>query len=346
MGQLVVAISGMNATDNPGPGVGVARSLRTSSFSDVRIVGLCYGSMEPGAYMEDIVDVSYLLPFPSEGMWTFLDRLLYIHEKEHLDIIIPNLDAELFTYIKIKDKLAEAGIKVCLPSIEQFDSRQKCRLCDFGGKWGFRVPKSFNCNSIDDLLAAENDLNYPIMMKGSFYEAYYAGCREQAVSNFYNLMAKWGAPVIAQQYIAGSEFNVIGVGDGKGNLLSCVPMHKQFITDKGKAWAGVTISDEQLVDQARRFVGASRWLGAFEMELLRGNDNLLYLIEINPRMPAWVYLATAAGENIPEQVVRLALGETPTCLDRYEVGKMFIRYSWEMVVDQSQFGMFSVKGEM
>lgn len=346
MGKMVVAISGMNATDNPGPGVGVARSLRESGFTDLRIIALCYGSMEPGAYMEGIADASYLLPFPSEGMHIFWNRLLDIHQKEHIDIIIPNLDAELFTYIKLRDKLAEVGVRMCLPTMEQFDMRQKYRLPNFGETTGFRVPKSVICNSVEDFFASETELKYPVMMKGSFYEAYYAGCREQAVTHFWNLIAKWGAPVIAQQYVQGSEFNVVGVGDGKGTLLSCVPMHKLFVTDKGKAWAGVSIRDESLVAHARRFVEATRWVGAFELELLRGDDDNLYLIEINPRIPAWIYLATAAGENIPEQIVRLALGMEPKVYDAYEVGKMFVRYSWDMIVDQSRFGQFSVKGEI
>lgn len=346
MKELVVAISGMNATDNPGPGVGVARSLRESSFSQIRIVGLCYGSMESGAYLNEIVDASYLLPYPSEGVQPFLERLLYIHQQEHIDIIIPNLDAELFTFIKLKERLMEEGIRLCLPTMEQFDMRQKSRLADFGKQAGFNVPKSINCNTVDELFSTSDSITYPVMLKGSFYEAYYASTPEQASSYFWNLLAKWGAPVIVQQYVRGSEFNVIGVGDGKGHLLSCVPMHKQLITDKGKAWAGVTIQDQSLIEQARRFVEATQWMGAFELELLRGEDGLLYLIEINPRIPAWVYLATAAGENIPEQIAHLALGEEPVCQERYEVGKMFIRYSWDMIVDQSQFGMFSVKGEM
>lgn len=346
MKRLVVAISGMNATDNPGPGVGVARSLRESSFSNLRIIGLCYGSMESGAYMDDLVDASYLLPFPSEGVQPFWERLCYIQERENIDIIIPNLDAELFTFIKIKDRLSEAGIQMCLPTMDQFDMRQKSHLPEFGERAGFHVPKSLNCNTVDDLLSLGSEWSYPVMMKGSFYEAYYANNPEQALSCFWTLIGKWGAPVIVQQYIRGSEFNVIGVGDGKGNLLSCVPMHKQLITDKGKAWAGVTIQDQELVEQARRFVEATQWRGAFELELLRGEDGILYLIEINPRIPAWVYLATAAGENVPEQIVRLALGEEPKPSEKYEVGKMFIRYSWDMIVDQSKFGLFSVKGEM
>ncbi len=31
--------------------------------------------------------------------------------------------------------------------------------------------------------------------------------------------------------------------------------------------------------------------------------------EINPRIPAWVYLAVGAGQNIPEALVNLALGK-------------------------------------
>lgn len=346
MKDLVVAISGMNATDNPGPGVGVARSLKETSFSNLRIVGLCYGSMEPGAYLDEIVDASYLLPYPSEGVQPFLERLLYIHQLEHVDIIIPNLDAELFTFIKLKDRLEAEGIRLCLPTMEQFDMRQKSRLPQFGEKAGFNVPTSLICNTVEDLVSQGERITYPVMLKGAFYEAYYAHTPEQAISSFWTLLGKWGAPVILQQYVRGSEFNVIGVGDGKGHLLSCVPMHKQLITDKGKAWAGVTIQDQSLIEQARRFVEATQWMGAFELELLRGEDGLLYLIEINPRIPAWVYLATAAGQNIPEQIVRLALGETLERKDRYDVGKMFVRYSWDMIVDQSKFGVFSVKGEM
>ena len=71
----------------------------------------------------------------------------------------------------------------------------------------------------------------------------------------------------------------------------------------------------------------------------------MYILEINPRIPAWVYLSTAAGVNIPEMMVHCSLGQpVEPCFD-YKVGKMFIRYSWDMVVDQTEFAEFSVAGE-
>ena len=40
-----VAVTGLNATDNPGPGVSVIRSLRAHPDFDGRIVGLAYDGM-------------------------------------------------------------------------------------------------------------------------------------------------------------------------------------------------------------------------------------------------------------------------------------------------------------
>ena len=100
-----IAVTGLNAVDNPGPGVPVVRSLREAQSFGFRIVGLCYEMLEPGAYMKDLVDVCYQVPYPSAGTDVLLVRLKEIQEKERVDVIIPNFDAELFTYIKLKPVL-------------------------------------------------------------------------------------------------------------------------------------------------------------------------------------------------------------------------------------------------
>ena len=83
-----------------------------------------------------------------------------------------------------------------------------------------------------------------------------------------------------------------------------------------------------------------------ELEIIKTINNDYYLVEINPRIPAWVYLAVAAGQNIPEALVRLALGEEVKPFQNYEVGKMFIRYSYELIGDISQFEKLSMTGEL
>ncbi len=45
-----VAITGMNAGDNPAPGVGVARALRLDPNFAGRVIGLGYDALEAGFY--------------------------------------------------------------------------------------------------------------------------------------------------------------------------------------------------------------------------------------------------------------------------------------------------------
>lgn len=83
-----------------------------------------------------------------------------------------------------------------------------------------------------------------------------------------------------------------------------------------------------------------------ELELIRTADNKLYILEINPRIPAWVYLAVGAGQNLPEALVKLAMGMDVKPYTSYEIGKMFIRYSWDMIVDIDMFSKLVTSGEL
>ena len=80
-----------------------------------------------------------------------------------------------------------------------------------------------------------------------------------------------GLPVIVQEYIKGTEVNVIALGDGLGNLIAAVPMRKQYITDKGKAWGGITIDDKAMLELARKIISQTKWKGGLELELIKNS---------------------------------------------------------------------------
>ena len=344
--KVTVAVTGLNNIDSPGPGIPVIRGIRESEAFDVRIIGLAYEHLEPGIYMSELVNKTYMIPYPSEGKDALLRRLLEIHEKEKLDVIIPNFDAELFSFIKLENKLNEIGIRTYLPTLEQFEERNKSNLNMYGEKYGVKVPMGTEVYSISDLNNILRSMNYPVMIKGKYYDAYASYSIEQATSNFMKLSSKWGFPVIVQEFIRGTEVNVIALGDGKGTMIAAVPMRKQYITDKGKAWGGITIEDPSLLDLAHRVISRTKWKGGLELELIRTIDNKLYLIEINPRIPAWVYLAVGAGQNIPEALLMLTMGMEVKPFSGYAVGKMFIRYSYDMIVDLELFSRLTTAGEL
>jgi carbamoyl-phosphate synthase large subunit len=343
---MVIAITGLNANDNPGPGIAVARALRDAFGPALRIVGLCYESLEPGIYLHHVIDTAYLIPYPGAGVAALKERLEFINNIEGIDVIIPNFDSELFNFIKISGWLHSAGIKTFLPSQQQLAERDKVQLFELGKANDFEVPRDRKLNHVAEIENAAIELGYPLVIKGRFYEANVCYNKELAQKAFHQLAAKWGTPVIAQQFIKGTEINIAGLGDGDGNTISVVPMRKLYITEKGKAWAGVTIEDPQLIKLAKKFAAVTKWRGGFEMEIIRDSEGKLFILEINPRFPAWIYLAAGAGQNQPAALVKMALGEPVEPFTAYRPGKMFIRYSWDELVDIADFQQFSAFGEL
>jgi carbamoyl-phosphate synthase large subunit len=344
--KITVAVTALNAIDSPGPGVSVIRGLKESEIFDVKIIGLSYESLEPGIYMHEIVDRVYQIPYPSAGIETLMARLEYIHSKESLDVIIPNFDAELFPFIRLEKRLQTMGIHTLLPTENQFEERQKINLPEFGKKYKIKVPDSVPVNYAGEIQKAAGSIGFPLLVKGKYYDAHVAFTIEQAREYFNKISNKWGLPIILQKYVKGIEYNVIGLGDGKGNRIAAVPIRKQYITDKGKAWGGISVGDENMIALTDQFIKSTRWRGPFELELMKDEKNEFSLLEINPRIPAWVYLAIGVGQNIPEALVRLALGEPIEPFKSYEVGKMFIRYSWDMIVDLKEYQQISTYGEL
>ena len=344
MKKLCIGVTGINAVDNPGPGIGVIRSLKECKDLNVEIVGLAYDAMEPGIYMDWLVDKSFILPYPSTSEEEYISRLLYIKDRACIDMIIPTLDAEMPFFIKSKEKLESYGIKTFTPSQEQFNLRSKAKLEETSLKIGIKTPKSKTVTSYDELTKAIEELDLPVMVKGAFYKAYRAYTHQEAVGFFRKIVAEWGYPVIVQQVVSGEEMNVVGVGDGEGGDLGLVAIKKLWITSLGKIWTGVTVKNGKLFELAKTFIEKTLWKGAFELECIVDHDDI-YLIEVNPRFPAWVYFATGVGINLPSRMVKKAFGMDFDNSTEYEAGKLYVRYTYDIVTDLSLFQKITMKGE-
>ncbi|MCB5252778.1 MAG: ATP-grasp domain-containing protein [Candidatus Cloacimonadaceae bacterium] len=341
--DITIAVTGLKTGDNPQPGVAVIRSIRAAGFTG-RIIGLVYDSMESGIYLEDLVDEVYQMPYPSAGAEAFLARIEYISSKRKIDVIIPNLDAEVILYIRLQDELAKLGIKSYLPSEECFLLRDKTKLATYFPPRGILVPDTMLVSDVSQLIS--NKDNFPMMIKGRYYEAYKAHNFEEALKYFYEIESRWGLPIILQKLIYGEEYNIVIVGDGEGGVLGMVPQKKLVITDKGKGFGGVVIKNPELDEFAAKVISLFKWRGPCELEVMRGYDNQNYLIEINPRFPAWVRLAEGSGQNQPAAVVLKALGEELAALPPCKSGTLFIRHAEDIITDISVMGEVSAKSEL
>jgi carbamoyl-phosphate synthase large subunit len=339
-----VAVTGLNATDNPGPGVAVIRALRLNPDFQGKIIGLAYDAMEPGIYAADLVDEVYLIPYPSQGIEALRERIRYIHGCSKIDVIIPTLDSELTAFIELIPEMEKMGIGSYLPSREQLDLRAKSKLADLG-KFGLPVPKSKVVTSFTEVQNLEG-FTYPIVIKGVYYGAKVVYSLDEAAPAFHRLVAEWGLPIIVQQFVGGEELCMVAVGDGKGGLIGAVQMRKTVITDKGKGWAGVTIRDPGLAALCTSFMEATQWRGPCELEVIRDPKGGYHLLEINPRFPAWCYLSAGAGMNLPFAVMELAAGRKVEPMTQYSVGTMFVRIALDQISHVSTLSQISTEGEI
>ncbi|MGE5659537.1 MAG: carboxylate--amine ligase [Actinomycetota bacterium] len=347
MKEFTIGITGINAIDNPGPGTGVARSLREDLELELplRTVGLAYDAMEPGLYMDWLFDRRYIMPYPSAEPEVLIERLCQIKQQFGLDCIIPNFDVELPLYIRCAPELEAIGIRTYLPTKTQFALRNKANLTEAATNFGVSTPRTVIVTSMQQLQEATTELGFPLMIKGPYYKAYRVSTNGEAVQRFHQLVAEWGYPIIVQQIVSGIELNLVGVGDGEGSHLGLVAIKKMGVTELGKIWSGLTIHHPGLLEVAAQFLQQTQWQGPFELECIADNQGNIYLIEINPRFPAWTYFATGVGINLPSRLVRKMLGLPLPPLPSYAAGKLLMRYTYEIVTDATPLQTLVTQGE-
>ncbi|MDX2213488.1 MAG: ATP-grasp domain-containing protein [Oculatellaceae cyanobacterium bins.114] len=345
MDHLAIAITGINSVDNPGPGTGVARSLRESDHLSTQLIGLAYDALEPGLYMDWLFDRRYIMPYPSAEPDILLERLQQIQQQFGLDCVIPNFDLELPLYIRCAPELEAIGIRTYLPTKAQFALRNKAKLAELAPQFGLKTPETVSVTSLQELQQATAELGFPLMIKGAYYKAYRVFSQEEARSRFHQLATEAGFPILVQQIVSGIELNLVGVGDGTGGHLGLVAIKKMGVTELGKIWSGLTIHHPGLISAAQAFLQQTHWKGPFELECIADRDGTIYLIEINPRFPAWTYFATGVGINLPTRLVQAAFGLPMFPLPDYAAGKLFMRYTYELVTDATPLQTLVTQGE-
>jgi carbamoyl-phosphate synthase large subunit len=342
----VVAVTGMNATDNPAPGVPVARSLRYEPAFVGKIIGLGYDPLDPGFYAQGLLDGGAVLSYPSVGREALRDRLLWARAELGIEVLMPTLDSELRAMVALAPELEQRGIRTFLPTLESVERAGKVQLPHLAEKASVPIPPSEAIMTADAIPRLLDKFGSPVVVKGIYYGATVAHNESDAMAAFHKFAAQWGLPIIVQKFIAGEEYNVAALGDGYGNTAGAVAMRKMMITDKGKGWCGVAIENPELIRLTQSLVGELRWRGPLEVEVLRdGQTGEYYVIEINPRFPAWIYLSAGAGLNLPYLALRLALGlPLPAPLPSYRAGTLFVRISLDQIADLSTYEQLSAVG--
>lgn len=341
-----VAVTGLHRGESPQPGAAVIASLRRA-YPDLRLIGLSYDPLESSLYGEgaDHPDAAYLIPFPGAGAKALLERLDMIRGKDDFGVVIPCLDSEIEIFMELAPELRKRAIACTLPTPRSFDDRSKANLYEFSRRIGVPAPVTKLANDPWAVERCARQIGYPVYVKGRLYHANVARCREDLEHAYEDIVKLWGWPLMVQEVIAGEEYDVTGVADGKGSIVKCCAIRKLLRTSHGKGFAGIVVEDPEIDRLSQRIIRELRWNGPFELEYLKAPGKPHALMEINPRFPAWIDFPSQIGCNLPALMLQRLLGLQPQPLRTCTAGQMFVRHCVDLVGDFAAFAEMASNGE-
>ena len=154
--------------------------------------------------------------------------------------------------------------------------------------------------------------NWNVWVKGPAYEARRARNWRDVQQAIEDLSDTWSPDgLFVQSGIEGWEVSVVFAAL-EGRLLGAASMEKRQVTEEGKTWAAATADVEStFLGALREVISDLNWTGGGELEFVRDPSGGLWLIDWNPRFPAWIHGLTLAGTNLPALLLASASGVEP-----------------------------------
>jgi len=308
-----VYISGLHSGPNPSPGVGVVRSLR-HAFPQAKLIGVDYSIRSSGIHYEGFDELWIQRPWNELDLDLHREQIQQVLEGEAvwisgLDLEVQWLANTLPNEPKILVPPSAALKRVVKPAIPA------------AGQLPIKISAHILANqSTWELYAFCRQHGWPLWCKGPNYEARQVENWKEVLEALADMQEVWATHLPAlQAHVQGYEESIVFCSY-QGELLGCVCMEKRLQTPEGKTWAGCIYDVSPSWREAiQKVVKELEWTGGAELEFVRDEQDDLYLIDWNPRFPAWIYGATLAGYNLPALLVQGA-GFKPTqkttCISR------------------------------
>lgn len=296
-----IYISGFYCGPSPSAGLGIAKSIR-SAWPSATIIGIDYWNGSSGLHDDSLSD---RLIYPS---WDLLDISAHIQTIDSLrqkNLLISALDIEI-AWIAREMKPCP---NMLIPSARalQFADKPHNRIGEF---LPFKQPKIHLDNGDDqslyDFCRAHS---WRIWVKGPHHGAKFVkSWRELTAAREAHGHGPTRQHVFYQSHVRGVEESICFAAVN-GKLCGAVHMQKRVVTPDGKTWSGkIGRLSEKQTEIIANAVRKTNWTGGGELELLRDESDQYWLMEFNPRFPAWIYGATLAGFNLPAELVSAATG--------------------------------------
>jgi D-aspartate ligase len=235
--------------------------------------------------------------------------------------IFPTHDEHLNSLARHRDELVEHFL--CpFPGWDVLEPLQSKRYqLETAQRIGLAVPRTFHPRSLDDAVAAADEVGYPVLVKPSDNVVFKRKYRRQAfycerrseLEETFRLVADY-EPML-QEFVAGGDDCLWTLGAyvaPSGEALATFSGRKlrQTRVPMGSARIGEAVWDDEVVESGLAMLRALGFHGIAQVEWKRDpRDGVLKLIEVNPRLWQWHSLTGACGADVTLAAYRDLVGQ-------------------------------------
>lgn len=323
MRDLTVLVSACGAQFMPG----LADCLKNNGERNIRIIGV---DMEIDKTVLQMVDELYQVPRATDP--SYVDTLLEVCKKEHVDVVMPFMSAELIPLIDRKSEFEAIGTRVSVADRDSVEiTTNKYKFYEFMKENGLAVPRFAPVRKASDLIPACEACGYPanaVCVKATEL----SGSRGIRIINpniskfdllfgekpnsFFTTMDDLQQTLeersempemMAMEYLPGAEGSVdLLASNGKilymGYRESNVNLHSipQVAT---------LIDNKAAYEIAEKVVAALKLDGNADLDFKCDAEGNPVLMEVNPRIAATMKIFAEGGMNLPYLRIKQLLGE-------------------------------------
>lgn len=332
MGKKLRPITVLKSATSSPTMMGAKERYHNNPERDIRLIGVDMTSDPSAKYL---VDVFYQVPPVTDD--SYIDVILDICKKEHVDIYMPGISAEVTKVAARRDEFEELGVKLSISNLESVAiANNKLKSYMLLQEHGIPVPKFYGVHNVEDFIEGCKYMGYPekpvcikivdgsgsrgvriIDSTKSRYEIFVNEKPNSFYTSYEDMLSLLKSvpdlhEMMLVEYMHGPEFTVDALAD-KGKVLY-IGGRENVISLMSIAMESVVKKDEKAEQIARDVISLLKMDGNVGFDFMRNDKEEPVLMDINPRITATVAIFAIAGMPLEYLRIKQLLGEPlPKC---------------------------------
>jgi D-aspartate ligase len=289
-------------------GLGIARSLARTG---IEVYGVDSARSSVGLASK-YCKKKFIFTDPVQDPEKAVNELVELGKRlKHKAVLMPSADYYVTLISKFNSVLSDYFLyNIPQPSIVEIIV-DKRRQYEIARQVGVPVTMTFSPSSMAEIMARQDSLNYPLVIKGASSHRWQSEFGQKAflansyddLKACYTLASNKGIPVVIQEMIIGpnrNHYKVCTYYSRERRLLALFCTHKtrQYPIDFGIGTLMRSVNMPELITLGLKFFEGIGYTGVGSIEFKKDErDGIFKLIELNPRFWQQSIQATYAGVN-------------------------------------------------